>query len=797
MRMPIEAEELLASTRWVRRLAGHLVRDDAADDLAQETWVAAVGAPRPAEVALPTWLAGILRNLRRMRARSEGRRSAHEQAAATDAALAPTPESPEAALERVELDQLLGKLVLALDEPYRSTIVLRYYEGLTASEIARRTDVPAGTVRWRLKEGLDRLRADLDARWGRREAWIAVLVPLRPRDATPMPRPFLAKLAASTLGLAAIGAVLWLVRPPVRVAHDQAPRELPATPALPPRPSPAVAALARSSPPAVLSPRRFTTDPPARVQVPLGAAPMAGPADAKVTILLLGEYECAFCAKLHATLEQLRALHPQDVRVQLVQAPLAMHRNAVPAARAVYAAGEQGKYFEMDRLLFANPDDVVKDPRVDRLLASSERVVRDTEGVMRRPRLETADLEARARSLGLDLDRFRTDLAGSAVDQRMAIDKATVESAGEITAVPVLFINGRRLNGSRPLELLEKIVVEEIAIADELVARGAASANLYNELLASAPPEPKTIELSPAQLAPLTGVYQAPGGPKIYIRPESKRLAFEVHGGMTLELWPISESALIVKGAPAAALAGPARVTMARGSNGRITGAEIQHTDGSVVHAARIDDYPPARPAARIPVPDPRSAAASDDDFESGSLSAWRLDNAGAGSWFVYSNGKKPPDPRQSDPRAAFDVPEPPGGRFAAVTDMKGPGTRILYRDVTLDGRYRLHLTAYYVSAVPLAAPDTLDHEIGAPNRQFRIDLIPLGAPIDSVAPANVLAQIFTTASGPRRLEPTPVTFDLSPWQGQTVRLRLAVTDNGGPLRAAVDDVRFEKLEAP
>jgi hypothetical protein len=372
-----------------------------------------------------------------------------------------------------------------------------------------------------------------------------------------------------------------------------------------------------------------------------------------------------------------------------------------------------------------------------------------------------------------------------------------VASAGEITAVPVLFINGRRLNGSRPLELIEKIVAEEIAIADELLSRGVAGPSLYNELLTTAPPEPKTIELSPAQLAPLTGVYQSPGGPKINIRPEGKRLALEVRGGMTLELWPTSESAFIVKGSPAAALAGLSRLTMARGPNGRITGAEIQHTDGTVVHAARIDDYPPARPVARIPVPAPRPAAASDDDFESGSLSAWRLDNAGAGSWFVYSSGKKPPDPRQSDPRVAFDVPEPPGGRFAAVTDMKGPGTRILYRDVTLDGRYRLHLTAYYVSATPLAAPDTLDHEIGPPNHQFRIDVIPTGAPIDSVAPAHVLARIFATANGPRRLDPTPVTFDLSPWQGQTVRLRLAVTDNGGPLRAAVDDVHFEKLEAP
>lgn len=48
---------------------------------------------------------------------------------------------------------------MALDEPYRTTVLLRYYEGLTAAAIARLLSVPAGTVRWRLSQALDRLRA--------------------------------------------------------------------------------------------------------------------------------------------------------------------------------------------------------------------------------------------------------------------------------------------------------------------------------------------------------------------------------------------------------------------------------------------------------------------------------------------------------------------------------------------------------------------------------------------------------------------------------------------------------------
>ena len=75
------------------------------------------------------------------------------------------------------------------------------------------------------------------------------------------------------------------------------------------------------------------------------------------------------------------------------------------------------------------------------------------------------------------------------------------------------------------------------------------------------------------------------------------------------------------------------------------------------------------------------------EDFESGAITGWQAVGGGSGGWFVYADGHKAPDPAQSDPNAPFDVPDPPQGRFAAVTDMNGPGTRILYRDLRLEGR--------------------------------------------------------------------------------------------------------------
>jgi D-alanyl-D-alanine carboxypeptidase len=182
------------------------------------------------------------------------------------------------------------------------------------------------------------------------------------------------------------------------------------------------------------------------------------------------------------------------------------------------------------------------------------------------------------------------------------------------------------------------------------------------------------------------------------------------------------------------------------------------------------------------------------DDFESGAITSWQAVGSGAGRWFVYADGHKAPDPTQSDPNVPFAVPDPPQGRFAAVTDMNGPGTCILYRDLRLHGRFTLHLTVFYTGTAPLSSPNSLAHDAPQANEQFRIDLLGPSAPIDSVAKGDVLVNVFHTAPGdPDRRQPADVSVDLSAWAGQTVRLRLASTDNQGPLRVGVDNIRLER----
>ena len=210
--------------------------------------------------------------------------------------------------------------------------------------------------------------------------------------------------------------------------------------------------------------------------------------------------------------------------------------------------------------------------------------------------------------------------------------------------------------------------------------------------------------------------------------------------------------------------------------------------------------------AARLPLASPTTAPRTTtvvDDFESGTLAGWTLDRRGSGSWHPYQDGRQAPDPTQSNTFVPFNLPNPPQGKFAAVSDGAGPGMKLMYRDIKLDGPVMLELTVFYVNGIdglsgyssPFVAPGTLAIDAG-PNQQFRVDILAPTAAVDSMAVADLRATVFATQpDAPARRGPTPIRFDLSPWAGQTVRLRIATADNQAPMRAGIDNVRLIPIE--
>ncbi len=159
---------------WVRGLARRLAADEhTADEVAQETLIAAWASERRGESPGRAWLVGAVRNFLLHRRRSARRRSEREHAAARAESLPPV----DAALAELEAHRRLMAAVAELDEALRVVVVLRYVDGLPPREIARILEVSPALVSHRLTNAMRQLRARLE-RDGGREGWLGAIAPL-------------------------------------------------------------------------------------------------------------------------------------------------------------------------------------------------------------------------------------------------------------------------------------------------------------------------------------------------------------------------------------------------------------------------------------------------------------------------------------------------------------------------------------------------------------------------------------------------------------------------------------------
>jgi RNA polymerase sigma-70 factor (ECF subfamily) len=199
---PPSLETLLRHEAFVRAAARAVLGGDAeVDDVVQETWRVALGSgPRDPRRAR-AWLGGVARRLARLVVRRRVRARRREAAAARPEG---TPSAAEVAA-REETRARLVRALLALEEPSRSAVLLRYHEGLAPRVIARRLGVPVETVKTRIHRGLTRLRARLGEGTAperrRRGAGLAALAGLTRGGSSPGP----AGVAVAALLLAAAG----------------------------------------------------------------------------------------------------------------------------------------------------------------------------------------------------------------------------------------------------------------------------------------------------------------------------------------------------------------------------------------------------------------------------------------------------------------------------------------------------------------------------------------------------------------------------------------------------------------
>jgi len=202
-------ELLLRHAAFVRALARSLVRDaHRADDVEQETWLRWLRRPPPRLESAAGWLAHVVRSTSANARRTDGRR-AEVEARAVPAEEGTTPAEDAA---QSEILARVAAAVHELDEPYRATLLARYYRGRSARELAREAGLPHATVRSREQRGLARLRARLGREVG--PSWALLLA--RSAGVAPAAPVAWAALVLVVLLLAASGGrYLWS---PARVA---------------------------------------------------------------------------------------------------------------------------------------------------------------------------------------------------------------------------------------------------------------------------------------------------------------------------------------------------------------------------------------------------------------------------------------------------------------------------------------------------------------------------------------------------------------------------------------------------
>lgn len=175
-----------------------------------------------------------------------------------------------------------------------------------------------------------------------------------------------------------------------------------------------------------------------RLTIPVSDSDHAqGPADAPLTLMMYGDFECPYTRRARPVVHRLRRELGDRLRYVFRNFPLTqIHPHAQHASEAAEAAASQGKFWEMYDMLFEH-----------------------------QRHLEDTDLARYAEQVGLDLTRFERELAGHVHAKRINEDVQGGLESG-VQGTPTFFINGLRHDGPYDLKTL-LAAIEEAELSQE------------------------------------------------------------------------------------------------------------------------------------------------------------------------------------------------------------------------------------------------------------------------------------------------------------------------------------------
>ncbi|HXX66647.1 MAG TPA: DsbA family protein [Polyangiaceae bacterium] len=187
------------------------------------------------------------------------------------------------------------------------------------------------------------------------------------------------------------------------------------------------------------------------VKVPIGSSPLRGPIDAWVTMVEFADFECPFCGEEEPVVEALLQAYPADLRLVFKNFPLTtIHPYAEGAAIAAECAGQQGDFWPMHDILFANQN-----------------------------ALESTNLPGYAQEAGVDVPTWQACLTTEPPIDAINADVALGTSIG-VDGTPTFVINGQMIVGAVPQSELQGVIETSRAAAE---ASGVPSSEYYDEVI--------------------------------------------------------------------------------------------------------------------------------------------------------------------------------------------------------------------------------------------------------------------------------------------------------------------------
>jgi protein-disulfide isomerase len=201
----------------------------------------------------------------------------------------------------------------------------------------------------------------------------------------------------------------------------------------------------------------------------IGDSPIEGNKNALITIVEYSDFECPFCKRAEASVQEVRKTYGDKVRLVWKNYPLPFHKHATPAANvSIEALKEKGN----DAFWTAH----------DKLLAANE--------------MDDDKLVALAKDMGLDGDKVAAAIKDNKYKDVIAADQASAEDLG-VRGTPRFYVNGRVIDGAQPVDKFKKIIDEELVKADAKVKGGTPIEKLYVETIKDGKGGPVVVTVPP------------------------------------------------------------------------------------------------------------------------------------------------------------------------------------------------------------------------------------------------------------------------------------------------------------